>query len=112
MKQEQSYQSWRWLIVVIIVLLIAVLAFFFWQHKQSVQRTQKAAEAAAAVKLAAPTVSTVSVADFPVGKTISQEGSLQGPLSGKCGNIAWHDLSPSEVAHLRKLCPPAAPKHP
>ncbi|MBE7566411.1 MULTISPECIES: hypothetical protein [Acidithiobacillus] len=109
MKQEQSYQSWRWLIVVIIVLLIAVLAFFFWQHKQSVQRTQKAAEAAAAVKLAAPTVSTVSVADFPVGKTISQEGSLQGPLSGKCGNIAWHDLSPSAEANLRKLCPAQKP---
>ncbi len=108
MKQEQSYQSWRWLIVVIIVLLIAVLAFFFWQHKQSVQRTQKAAEAAA-VKLAAPTVSTVSVADFPVGKTISQEGSLQGPLSGKCGNIAWHDLSPSAEANLRKLCPAQKP---
>lgn len=109
MKQEQSSQSWRWLIVVIIVLLIAVLAFFFWQHKQSVRQTQKAAEAAAAVKLAAPTVSTVSVADFPVGKTISQEGSLQGPLSGKCGNIAWHDLSPAAEANLRKLCPAQKP---
>ncbi len=104
MKQEQSSQSWRWLIVVIIVLLIAVLAFFFWQHEQSVRQTQKAAEAVAAVKLAAPTVSTVSVANFPVGKTISQEGSLQGPLSGKCGNIAWHDLSPAAEANLRKLC--------
>ncbi|PKY10974.1 hypothetical protein B1757_06580 [Acidithiobacillus marinus] len=108
MEQEQSSQSWRWLIVVIILLLIAVLAFFFWQHHSSARQSPKAAEAAAAVQLAAPTVSTVSVIDFPVGKTISQEGSLEGPLSGRCGNIAWHDLSPAAEANLRKLCP--APK--
>ncbi len=107
MEQEQSSQSWRWLIVVIILLLIAVLAFFFWQHQQSDRQSPKAATAAAAVQLAAPTVSTVSVADFPVGKTISQAGTLQGPLSGKCGNIAWHDLSPAAEANLRKLCPAA-----
>ncbi|MBE7566731.1 hypothetical protein [Acidithiobacillus sp. HP-11] len=49
------------------------------------------------------------MADFPVGETISQEGSLQGPLSGKCGNIAWHDLSPAAEANLRKLCPAQKP---
>ncbi len=105
MEQEQSSHPWRWLIVAIILLVIAVLVFFFWQQHQSTQRSQKAAAAAAAVQLAAPTVSTVSVAEFPVGKTISQVGSLQGPISGKCGNIAWHDLSPAAEANLRKLCP-------
>ncbi|WP_414040675.1 hypothetical protein ACJU26_00820 [Acidithiobacillus sp. M4-SHS-6] len=109
MEQEQSSQNWRWLIVVIILLLIAVLAFFFWQHQQSARQSTKAAEAAAAARLAAPTVSTVSVANFPVGKPISQTGTLQGPLSGKCGNIAWHDLSPAAEANLRKLCPPPKP---
>ncbi|WP_436395782.1 hypothetical protein ACSDBR_02010 [Acidithiobacillus ferriphilus] len=107
MDEAEKTHSRRWLIVLLFLLLVAVILFFWWQNQQA--KTQaKAPTAAAAVQLISPTVSTRSVANFPVGKTISQEGTLEGPISGQCGNIKWHNLSPAEVANLRKLCPPAA----
>ncbi len=107
MDEAEKTHSRRWLIVLLFLLLVAVVLFFWWQNQQA--KTQaKAPTEAAAVQLISPTVSTRSVANFPVGKTISQEGTLEGPISGQCGNIKWHNLSPAEVANLRKLCPPAA----
>ena len=99
--------GWRWLIVMLLLLIVVSVLFFWWQNQQTKVQSTAPADAAA-VQLISPTVSTRSVANFPVGKTISQGGTLEGPISGQCGNIKWHNLSPAEVAHLRKLCPPAA----
>jgi len=106
MDEAEKTHGWRWLIVLLFLLILAVVLFFWWQDQRA--KVQSTAPAAAAVQLISPTVSTRSVANFPVGKTISQEGTLEGPISGQCGNIKWHNLSPAEVANLRKLCPPAA----
>ncbi|MHB1320274.1 MAG: hypothetical protein ACYCY0_01745 [Acidithiobacillus ferrivorans] len=108
MDEAEKTHSRRWLIVLLFLLIVAAVLFFWWQNQQVKARAKAPAEAAAAVQLTSPTASTRSVANFPVGKTISQEGTLEGPISGQCGNIKWHDLSPAEVANLRKLCPPAA----
>lgn len=111
MNTEEPSHVGRWLILVIFLLIVAIVGFFWWQNQQTRLHAQKAETAAAAVQLAAPTISTVSVANFPVGKAVSQKGSLQGRISGRCGNIAWNNLSPSEEANLRKLCPAAAAAH-
>ena len=108
MDEAEKTHGWRWLIVLLFLLILAVVLFFWWQNQQARVQAKTSADAAAAVQLISPTVSTRSVANFPVGKTISQEGTLEGPISGQCGNIKWHNLSPAEVANLRKLCPPAA----
>ena len=108
MDEAEKTHGWRWLVVLLLVLVVAVVLFFWWQNQQ----TGVPAQTTAATQTVGPAISTQSVANFPVGGAVSQEGTLEGPLSGRCGNIAWHDLSPSEVAHLRKLCPPAAPKQP
>ncbi|MBU2809726.1 hypothetical protein HF285_16055 [Acidithiobacillus ferrooxidans F221] len=107
MDEAEKTHGWRWLVVLLLVLIVAVVLFFWWQNQQTGAPVQTGA-----TQTVGPAISTQSVANFPVGGAVSQEGTLEGPLSGRCGNIAWHDLSPSEVAHLRKLCPPAAPKQP
>ncbi|WP_163097965.1 hypothetical protein GL267_015020 [Acidithiobacillus ferrianus] len=111
MDEAKQSHAGRWLIMLVVALVVAVVWFFWWQNQEAKVRAKAPAQATATVQLVSPGASTQSVANFPVGKAISQEGTLEGPISGQCGNIKWHDLSPREVAHLRKLCPPTAATH-
>lgn len=108
MDEAKQSHTWRWLVVLALVLIVAVAWFFWWQNQEARVRAKAPAQATATVQLVSPTASTQSVTNFPVGKAISQIGTLEGPISGQCGNIKWHNLSPADVANLRKLCPPAA----
>ncbi|MGC9238929.1 MAG: hypothetical protein ACP5D5_04625 [Acidithiobacillus sp.] len=109
MDGQDSRGSARWWVLVVFVLLVVAIAFFWWQNQRARVVQTGVTSPAASVQMVGPTVSTRSVPDFPVGKAVSQAGTLQGPLAGSCGNIAWRDLSPQEVQDLRKLCPREAP---
>ncbi|MGK9450021.1 hypothetical protein ACSSZE_01975 [Acidithiobacillus caldus] len=112
MAGERDGGSGKWWILVVFVLLVVAIAFFWWQNQRVRMVHSTVTSPAASVQMVGPTMSTHSVPDFPVGKAVSQAGTLQGPLAGQCGNIAWRDLSPKEAQDLRKLCPHgAAPSH-
>jgi len=109
MDEGRGGGSARWWILLVFLLLLGAVAFFWWQIQRARLARSEPPRPVASTQVAGPTVSTRSVPDFPVGKAVSQTGTLQGPLAGSCGNIAWRDLSPKEVRDLRKLCPREAP---
>ena len=94
---------WGWVMVGLFLLLAVVVLAFWWRNQQA--RVAKVESPAATMHLGAPVTSTESVPNFPVGGAVVQKGTLEGPISGSCGNIKWHRLSPAEAANLRKLCP-------
>ena len=94
---------WGWVTVGLFLLLAVVVLAFWWRNQQA--RVAKVESPAATMHLGAPVTSTESVPNFPVGGAVVQKGTLEGPISGSCGNIKWRQLTPAEEANLRKLCP-------
>lgn len=101
-------RRWGWVMVALFLLLAAGVLAFWWHNQQA--KVAKIESPAATMHLVAPVISTQSVPNFPVGGAVVQKGTLEGPISGSCGNIKWHRLSPAEAANLRKLCPAGTAK--
>ncbi len=86
----------------VILLLVAGGVLWFWKP----WRPAESAAPVVAASLSGPgVVATRSVPAFPVGRTVSQPGTLEGKLQGHCGNIAWRNLTSTQAAELRRLCP-------
>ena len=102
--------AWMAVVVVILALIVLVGFFFLWLHPSApgIQPVAKSASSASALQSVTPTSSAVSVPDFVVAPGISQQGTLEGAIEGRCGNIAWQKLDPKELHELRKLCPKQA----
>ena len=92
-------------IIVILAIIVLVGFFFLWLHPAGPAPVAKTASSATALQSVSPTGSVVSVPDFVVAPGISQQGTIEGPIEGRCGNIAWQKLDPKELQELRKLCP-------
>ncbi len=103
---RESKTSWLAAIIVVLTLLVLIGFFYLWLQPQGAMPSTSKSRASSST---AVVISTQSVPDFAVGPGVSQNGTLEGKISGRCGNIAWQDLSPKELAQLRKLCPKEAP---
>ncbi|MEY2342281.1 hypothetical protein AB4090_09265 [Acidithiobacillus sp. IBUN Pt1247-S3] len=105
-----SKASWMAVVIVILALIVLVGFFFLWLQPAGpgVQPVAKTASTASVLQSVSPTSGAVSVPDFVVAPGISQEGTLEGAIEGRCGNIAWQKLDPQELKELRKLCPKQA----
>ncbi|MBU2754811.1 hypothetical protein HFU84_10725 [Acidithiobacillus sp. CV18-2] len=100
-----SKASWMAVIIVILAIIVLVGFFFLWLHPAGPAPVAKTASSATALQSVSPTGSVVSVPDFVVAPGISQQGTIEGAIEGRCGNIAWQKLDPKELQELRKLCP-------
>lgn len=90
-------------IIVILAIIVLVGFFFLWLHPAGpgVSPVASTASSAAALQSVSPTGSVVSVPDFVVAPGISQQGTIEGAIEGRCGNIAWQKLDPKELQELR-----------
>lgn len=103
-----SKASWMAVVIVILSLIVLVGFFFLWLHPTGPGVQPAAKTASSALQSVTPTGSAVSVPNFVVAPGISQTGTLEGAIQGRCGNIAWQKLDPLELRELRKLCPQQA----
>lgn len=88
-----------------LILLLAGL-LWIWKPWGPAEQAPASATPLATASLSGPgSGPTRSVAAFPVGHTVSQPGTLEGKIQGRCGNIAWRNLTPRQAAELRRLCP-------
>jgi hypothetical protein len=107
--ESGSKSSWMLVVIVILTLIVMVGFFFLWLHPSGTSPVAAPSNSAAAgLQSVTPTGSAVSVPSFTVAPSISQQGTLEGAIAGRCGNIAWQKLDPKELAELKKLCPKQA----